>query len=149
MCSCGLGAGAAWDVAQLEDPAAVRRVIAKLRRRGPPAAFEGWGPARNASLEAALLEPTLHSGHSRRSAQRLLLHFTPALAARAAKLYAADVSRFGYARDVATFSVRLTVFRSCLGLKSSAAPVDEMLHGGGRSPWSAARIGGCAANASR
>ena len=56
---------------------------------------------------------------------------------------------FGYARDVAAFSARLAVFRSCLGLKSSAAPVDEMLHGGGRSPWSAARIGGCAANASR
>ena len=70
VCSCGLGAGATWDVAQLEDPAAVRRVIAKLRRRGPPAAFEGWGAARNASLEAALLEPTLHSGHldGRRSA---------------------------------------------------------------------------------
>ena len=149
VCSCGLGAGATWDVAQLEDPAAVRRVIAKLRRRGPPAAFEGWGPARNASLEAALLEPTLHSGHSRRSAQRLLLHFTPALAARAAELYAADVSRFGYARDVAAFSARLAVFRSCLGLKSGAAPVDEMLHGGGRPRWSAARIGGCAANASR
>ena len=148
VCSCGLGAGATWDVAQLEDPAAVRRVIAKLRRRGPPAAFEGWGPARNASLEAALLEPTLHSGHSRRSAQRLFLHYTPALAALAAELYAADVSRFGYARDVAAFSVRLGAFRSCLGLASSAAPVDEMLHGGGRPRWSAARIGDCAANAS-
>ena len=80
---------------------------------------------------------------------RLLLHFTPALAARAAELYSADVSRFGYARDVAAFSVRLAAFRSCLGLGSSAAPVDEMLHGGGRPRWSAARIGDCAANASR
>ena len=122
---------------------------ARRRTGDPPAAFEGWGPARNASLEAALLEPTLHSGHSRRSAQRLLLHYTPALAARAAELYAADVSRFGYARDVAAFSVRLGAFRSCLGLKSGAAPVDEMLHGGGRPRWSAARIGDCAANASR
>ena len=68
---------------------------------------------------------------------------------RGTELYAADVSRFGYARDVAAFSVRLAAFRSCLGLGSSAAPVDEMLHGGGRPRWSAARIGDCAANASR
>ena len=53
------------------------------------------------------------------------------------------------ARDVAAFSARLGAFRSCLGLKSGAAPVDEMLHGGGRPRWSAARIGDCAANASR
>ena len=63
------------------------------------------------------------------------------------RLRAADVSRFGYARDVAALSVRLGAFRSCLGLKSGAAPVDEMLHGGGRPRWSAARIGDCAANA--
>ena len=58
---------------------------------------------------------------------RLLLHYTPALAARAAELYAADVSRFGYARDVAAFSARLAAFRSSLCLGSSAAPVGEML----------------------